>query len=433
MDRALFNPLHDGPGVEEDSSNETAAKSAQRVLRNFHVLAAAFSLNHGCVTALVALAASDLGSSLGNTTLFILYAFYTLSAAFLSNGLVARAGAKRTLVLSLGAYCVYVASYAVAFFTPIDNVVIVGAAVGGVAAGCLWPAQGVFFARSAEAYADAASISQKAATALLGAHFSAAYLAGEVGMKLLASAFVPGGPLFVAYSCIAVGATLAVQALVEDVQSVATAPPFAESATAALRLFRRSALCRLLVPTNLAFGLAAAYLNGWLLSAVVGEFLGERAVGAVSAVVVASAALLALPLGRLGRSLGTQRPVVALGGACFGFFGVATLIFSRESLGCWAAAVALAVVFGAGRATWEGNFKSSVADDFHDATTAAFANVTVQSGLASTLGFLLNRSMSPRAVAMIVVASSVAAIASQAAAAKIRSEPRTTYAATDVV
>ena len=97
--------------------------------------------------------------------------------------------------------------------------------------------------------------------------------------------------------------------------------------------------------------------------------------------------MLALPLGRLGRSLGTQRPVVALGGACFGLFAVATLIFSREALGCWLASVGLAVVFGAGRATWEGNFKSSVADDFHDATTAAFANVTVQSGLASTLGF----------------------------------------------
>ena len=99
---------------------------------------------------------------------------------------------------------------------------------------------------------------------------------------------------------------------------MATAPPFAESATAALRLFRRSALCRLLVPTNLAFGLAAAYLNGWFLNASSPSMLGERAVGAVSAVVVASAAMLVLPLGRLGRALGTQRPVVALGGACFG-------------------------------------------------------------------------------------------------------------------
>jgi len=433
MDRALINPLHDGAAAD-DSATEITAKSAQRVLRNFHVLAAAFSLNHGCVTALVALAASELGPSLGNTTLFVLYACYTLSAAFLSNGLVARLGAKRTLVLSLGLYCVYVASYAVAFFTPIDNVVIVGAAVGGVAAGCLWPAQGVFFARSAEAYADAASISQKAATALLGAHFSAAYLVGEVGMKLLASAFEPGGPLFVAYSCIAVGAALTVARFVDDVSGDTTPPPpFAESATAALRLFRRSALCRLLVPTNLCFGLAAAYLNGSFLSAVVAAGMGERAVGAVSAVVVASAALLALPLGRLGRALGTQRPVVALGGACFGLFGVATLIFSKETLGCWLASVGLAVVFGAGRATWEGNFKSSVADDFHDAATAAFANVTVQSGLASTLGFLLNRSLTPRAVATVVVACSVAAGSSQFVAARIRSEPRTTYAATDVV
>jgi hypothetical protein len=188
-----------------------------------------------------------------------------------------------------------------------------------------------------------------------------------------------------------------------------------------------------LVPTNLAFGLAAAYLNGSFLNAVVSQYLGERAVGAVSAVVVASAAMLALPLGRLGRVLGTQRPVVALGGACFGLFAVATLIFSREALGCWLASVGLAVVFGAGRATWEGNFKSSVADDFHDATTAAFANVTLQSGLASTLGFLLNAHAPPRLVAIIVVACAAAAAASQAVATKIRSEPRTTYAATDVV
>ena len=127
-------------------------------------------------------------------------------------------------------------------------------------------------------------------------------------------------------------------------------------------------------------------------------------------------------------------PVVALGGACFGLFAVATLIFSRESLGCWTAAIALAVVFGAGRATWEGNFKSSVADDFHnDHATAAFANVTVQSGLASTLGFLLNAHAPPRLVAMVVAACSAAAALSQFVAAKIRSNPQTTYAATDVV
>ena len=207
-------------------------------------------------------------------------------------------------------------------------------------------------------------------------------------------------------------------------QSVATAPPFAESATAALRLFRRSALCRLLVPTNLAFGLAAAYLNGSFLSAVVAEFLGERAVGAVSAVVVASAAdasAAARPPRPLNWNAATR------GRARRGLLRALRRRYSDIQQGGarvlgWRA-VALAVVFGAGRATWEENFKSSVADDFHDATTAAFANVTVQSGLASTLGFLLNAHAPPRLVAIIVVACSAAAIASQAVAAKIRSKP----------
>jgi hypothetical protein len=123
--------------------------------------------------------------------------------------------------------------------------------------------------------------------------------------------------------------------------------------------------------------------------------------------------------------------VVALGAACFGLFGAATLLFSKATLGCWGAAVAVALVFGLGRATWEGNFKASVADDLRDDSTAAFANVTVQSGLASTLGFLLNRSASPRVMATIVITCAGAAAVSQVVAAKVRGEPRTAYAATD--
>ena len=125
-----IQPTH-GPRTDQPAARTAASKTIRRPkpsrrARNEYCEIStcsrgAFSLNHGCVTALVALAASELGASLGNTTLFILYAFYTLSAAFLSNGLVARAGAKRTLVLSLGAYCVYVASYAVAFFTPMNR------------------------------------------------------------------------------------------------------------------------------------------------------------------------------------------------------------------------------------------------------------------------------------------------------------------------
>ena len=87
-------------------------------------------------------------------------------------------------------------------------------------------------------------------------------------------------------------------------------------------------------------------------------------------------ALLALPLGRLGRSLGTQRPVVALGGACFGLFAVATLIFSRTPLGCWAAAVAAGRRLRRGPARPGGEFQIERRRRLSRRPTAAFANVT---------------------------------------------------------
>ena len=109
-------------------------------------------------------------------------------------------------------------------------------------------------------------------------------------------------------------------------------------------------------------------------------------------------------------------------------FGAATLIFSRETLGCWLASVGLAVVFGAGRATWEGNFKSEPADDFHDARDGGVRQRDCAVRPRVDPGFLL-RASAPLLVAIIVVACSVAAATAQAsrrrsAASRGRPTPR---------
>ncbi|KAH8069141.1 hypothetical protein JL720_12048 [Aureococcus anophagefferens] len=140
---------------------------------------------------------------------------------------------------------------------------------------------------------------------------------------------------------------------------------------------------------NFAFGFGASYLNGYFMSAVVAPSVGEDKIGYLSSVVVGSAALLALPLGALGKALGRQAPVVALGACCF---GTRSRIWRRAAaLGSWPALVPLAVVFGCGRSTWETNFKATFADYFPHAKEAAFANVQLQSGVASTIGFFVNR------------------------------------------
>merc|ERR1711939_726316 len=53
----------------------------------------------------------------------------------------------------------------------------------------------------------------------------------------------------------------------------------------------------------------------------------------------------------------------------------------------WAALIPLYMLYGVGRSAGEGPFKGTFADYFPDDKEAAFANVQLQSGLASTIGF----------------------------------------------
>mmetsp|Transcript_27388 Transcript_27388/g.82184 ORF Transcript_27388/g.82184 Transcript_27388/m.82184 type:complete len:446 (-) Transcript_27388:22-1359(-) len=426
MDDALLAP----PGTESMADD---AKARRRVVTNFLLMCVCFSVNHGTVTAVISLAGSELGPSLGNASLGVLYCVYTLTAAFASHAAVRALGAKRTLLLGLGTYCLYVASYLVAIFQSGSaryGAVMLGAVLGGAAAGCLWPAQGAYYARSAERYAAAASCSREQANSKLGAYFSTCYLVGELAMKLLSSilpaAFGSGANTFL-YVFYAIAAFLAAAGvlLIDDVDQGLKRGGGGWGATAlsASRLLVDSPLARCTVPMNFAFGFGAAYLNGYFFTSVVTPGVGADKIGYVSALVVATAAAAALPLGRAGERLGDQAPLVAFGAACFLAFGLANLAFGA-SLGAWAALVPLALVFGTGRSVWETNFKASFADYFPDNKEAAFANVQLQSGFASTVGFFLNPHISPAALAWVAVLCAATAIVSQLLAARIHKRRR---------
>ncbi|KAH8065090.1 hypothetical protein JL722_1993 [Aureococcus anophagefferens] len=400
----LQNPLHGGSSLNDAPPSSLAdAPSKGSVVRNFLLMSLCFSLNHGTVTALISLAGSELGASLGNTSLGVLYFVYTFTAAFASHSVVALLGAKRTLVLGLAVYCCYVASYLVAYFVEAAArpAVLVGAALGGAAAGFLWPAQGAYYAKCAERYAAAADVTREQANSTLGSYFSCCYLACEVLMKLCSSLLplaVPGEStkiLYVVYTAVACGSAF-FMSFVAD--------------------------CACMIPMNFAFGFGASYLNGYFMSAVVAPSVGEDKIGYLSSVVVGSAALLALPLGALGKALGRQAPVVALGACCFGTFAVANLSLAPAALGSWPALVPLAVVFGCGRSTWETNFKATFADYFPHAKEAAFANVQLQSGVASTIGFFVNPRITPDQLGYVALTCSLAAVGAQFAAAKLHAK-----------
>ncbi|KAJ1457472.1 major facilitator superfamily domain-containing protein [Pelagophyceae sp. CCMP2097] len=435
---ALYSSLQ-GADAPDDAKD---AAEAKRLRRNWAFLALCFSLNHGCVTALIALASSSLGYSLGNTSSGILYCVYTLTAAFGSKALTVLAGAKRTLSIGLWVYCGYVASYLVAYYYE-DNAgvqrlaIYTGAVLGGLAAGVLWPAQGTYYACTADRYARCAGMPRAAANSVLGADFAAFYLACEVAMKLLSSALPSLLPdalakrtLYALFTSVACAAAAGVS-LVDDVEAP-DGSTFKErlarldvgaAAASALRLLAGDAKCACMVPMNFAFGFGAAYLNGYFFSNVVAPGLGAENIGYVSSIVVGTAAACAVPLGRLGRAAGTQLPLVALGACCFGIFAAANLAASATKLQAWASVVPLVMLFGVGRSVWENNFKASFADYFPNDTTAAFANVQLQSGVASTVGFFLNSksfgNVDPKVIGRIAVASAILAVIGQVAAAEL--------------
>ena len=125
-------------------------------LRSFAAMSICFSLNHGCTTALIPLASVEFGTQLGGDSLGVLYILYTLTAMSCATVLVGGLGPKWSLVAGLAAFCVYVASYLVAYAVPslMWTAAMFGASIGGFAAGSLWTAQGSYFTACAVAYAE---------------------------------------------------------------------------------------------------------------------------------------------------------------------------------------------------------------------------------------------------------------------------------------
>ena len=121
------------------------------LLYSFIGMTVAFGANHGTVTAALTLASSQLGDRLGGWQTGVLYTTYTLSALFSAAGMVETIGPRRVLALGMFLYCAYTGSFLVAIMFPsaAEPVALTGAAVGGIAAGWLWTAQGVYFGRVA--------------------------------------------------------------------------------------------------------------------------------------------------------------------------------------------------------------------------------------------------------------------------------------------
>ena len=329
--------------------------------------------------------------------------------------MVARTGPKWGTVLGLGLYLLYALAYLIGAYAAGAvqwAVVLAGSIASGLGAGVLFTSYGVYFQATAELWAAHQGKEVHQVTNGLAGAFSAIYLGCEVGFKLL-SAALPLEVVLVAYCVCAALAAVAAAVFTAPLEPAAAepVPRWGASIVASGRLLASSAVCRALLPTQAAFGFAAALLQYFGNAELVPKPADEDRsnVGYAAAIATGAGALTALALA-IGGNRVSKVLAVVVSNICFAAVAATVVIGPQERLARWAAVVPLYVVYGAGRGIWESANKALVADAFPGESRAAFANVTWQSGLASALGFFIFPLAPPYAMAAVVLLFSVVAI-----------------------
>jgi MFS family permease len=147
-----------------------------------------------------------------------------------------------------------------------------------------------------------------------------------------------------------------------------------------------------MIGLNASFGLAGAFLNSYVNGEVVRLALNDpdsKYVGGLSALVAAVAAVMSLVLARVSQRYG-KGPVLVGGALCF--FGVVFpfVVQPNAMQWGWGGLIMVYTLQGMGRATFESTLKATFADYFSYEREGAFANIILQNGLSSAIGYILS-------------------------------------------
>lgn len=106
--------LSDAALSDGNAAGGGAVGDARALLVNFVTMTFCFSVNHGTVSATIALSTSLLGTGLGSINLGTLWLMYVLTALIFATAIIQAVGAKGGLLCGTLGYCAYVASFLLA-------------------------------------------------------------------------------------------------------------------------------------------------------------------------------------------------------------------------------------------------------------------------------------------------------------------------------
>eukprot|EP01059_Diplonema_ambulator_P026163 TRINITY_DN4336_c0_g1_i1.p1 TRINITY_DN4336_c0_g1~~TRINITY_DN4336_c0_g1_i1.p1 ORF type:complete len:429 (+),score=67.95 TRINITY_DN4336_c0_g1_i1:352-1638(+) len=375
------------------------------LLWNNFLMSSCFAWAEGAITAILAISATlvekDLYSQAG-VVLYLAFGVGTLVAP----AVVGALGLKRSLVVGLAGFSIF----AVSFVHPVTPVMLTAAAISGFLGSVLWTAQGAYYTVNALEYAKAGGDTKKGSIGVMSSIFAGIFPLAMVVCKLLSSFVLQssiGNPrlfVYLFYTMITVGAVCGML-FVKDLK---TPDEFEKCGVADNVKETVKALgdvkMLLMVPTNVAFGLATSYFPV-VVSSTVGDLHGAHMVGYLYAWAGAVSFVLAFLFTRVSNSLEHGRGVVmCVGGFCY------TVVFASQWLVRSTTRPSLFLLFafyGAANTVWQGTCMAVFSDYWHAHPLPAFANLKLHSGLASALGFALFPRASQPTPAILCLCASI--------------------------
>jgi len=371
----------DSPLQVRDSSNEEEKDitvSDNRELgdhdpANFLHFSIAFAAVSASVLACLALAVVEL-EGIGAKQSGILYASYTVSALVI--GSPPFRNRRDAVVLGQALLTVYVASFGIVGMIDIENDLTVegicwtAACIGGIGAAMMWTSQGVYFSAACDGSVRSAAV------------FAAILLIEETILDVLSTVlvqWVDWSFVFVVYLVIAVAATFAtwfVKPLPRENLDLSCISLSQLRGT--MSLWATDSKLKYFIGFNISFGLAGALLNSIISAEVVPAVMGKTSM----------VGMLVAWHGLVASVASMVRAPMWVGALAFGALSIPFLVQPDWTNWNWVFLVVLYSLQGVGRAAFEGAQKAVFAVYFDD-KEAAFANITLQNGIASVVGYVL--------------------------------------------
>jgi hypothetical protein len=243
-------------------------------------------------------ASTLLGPALGGYGGGILFVSYATTSFLLAQPIVSMIGPKNGLILGCGGYSIYVLGFLISIMVPAVAwpLFTIASGVGGMSGGFLWVAQGRYFSKNAKLYSEVCSKPLEEVNSTFAAIFATFFLGLECSLRGLASIiFIGHGEaaqdvvfsVYTALAALSVAQLLNISDLNERGTWTFDSDYVISNTTATALLIYKDRRLSLLVPFQIAYGLASSFVPFYVFGTVIGgsDRLGRTYLGLLSAII----------------------------------------------------------------------------------------------------------------------------------------------------